>query len=165
MDSKTCTKCGESKPLDEYSKRKSSPDGVRPYCKACANAYNARYRAANRDSILEWQRGYRVTNSERIRADKAEYYRRAEPSIYWEAGCRSRIKRFGIEARIESFTKADLVARYGNECWHCGGPFEQLDHYPIPVSRGGEHSLENCRPSCAACNHDSWSWTAEAVSV
>ena len=49
-----------------------------------------------------------------------------------------------------------LVARYGDACFHCGGDFEELDHFPIPVSQGGPHALDNCRPSCTPCNQRSW---------
>lgn len=35
MTSKTCTKCGEEKPLEEFSKNRKSKDGLRCRCKDC----------------------------------------------------------------------------------------------------------------------------------
>lgn len=59
---KTCTKCGETKPLDHYSKSSIHKDGRRPSCKSCDAAYYAlrrerkvaevrQYRAANKATI------------------------------------------------------------------------------------------------------------------
>jgi len=41
---KTCTKCGETKPLTEFSKHKNSPDGHAWRCKECAKKYSKQYR-------------------------------------------------------------------------------------------------------------------------
>lgn len=187
MDSKQCSKCKTIKPVSEFGKNRRAKDGRTYVCKACNKQYReenrerileskaryrskhkdaiAEYRRANRDRILDLQAQWRAKNEDKIRAEKAEYYKRVDPSRHWESTYRSRTKRFGFVGQLESFTKADLIDRYGDECFHCGGPFEQLDHYPVPVVRGGSHSLENCKPSCAACNHDSWVWSAEQVSV
>jgi len=37
---KTCTKCKEHKPLNEFSKQVDGKDGIRPYCRYCAKVYN-----------------------------------------------------------------------------------------------------------------------------
>lgn len=39
--SKVCKKCITEKPLSEFSKKKASPDGYQPSCKACTRTYNA----------------------------------------------------------------------------------------------------------------------------
>ncbi len=38
-DMKKCNKCGETKPLAEFSKDKKSPDGLRYDCKVCVSEY------------------------------------------------------------------------------------------------------------------------------
>lgn len=35
MTTKTCTRCGETKPTGEYGKRKDRPSGLKSECKAC----------------------------------------------------------------------------------------------------------------------------------
>ena len=145
MDSKTCTKCGETKPLDLFHKNSRAKDGKRPDCKLCVNARNAAWELANRADYL-------AANREQISARAAAYYRNAEPGVFWERTYRQRAKKFGFEPVIESFTREELIARWGDECVHCGGPFEHLDHYVTPVFRGGAHTIENCRPSGAPCN-------------
>lgn len=44
------------------------------------------------------------------------------------------------------------MTRYGNLCWICGGPGEQIDHVK-PLSKGGAHCLANLRPACFRCNN------------
>ena len=34
---KTCTRCGDTKPLDQYGNQAAKPDGKQPHCKACAS--------------------------------------------------------------------------------------------------------------------------------
>lgn len=171
---KTCAGCGETKPLDEFNRRKSSRDGRQSYCRDCTRAYKASHYAANRDEALKYAAQYRTDNWERIselkperdrkyyaahreklRASGADYYS-ANPHLWWKSLAKKRSQWFGTKPTIEDFTRDDVIKRYGEQCFHCGGPFEQLDHYPVPMVRGGDHTLENVKPSCAPCNSKSW---------
>ena len=142
---KTCAKCGDTKPLDEFHRKKSSRDGRRARCKTCLLAQKREYYAANRETLLE----------------RAIEYHAAHPHRSWVAAYQRRAKKYGHPVVIEPFTKDELVARWGDACWHCGGPFEELDHYVTPVARGGTHTIENCRPSCTNCNKKTWTKTNE----
>lgn len=146
-----CTKCGESKPHNEFHRHKRSSDGRQAHCKTCRKAH----RTANRDAIAEKQRAYHAENQEAERR-RVHAYGKTNPHKSWERHYRQRVRRFGFEPVVESFTRDELIARYGDQCWHCGGNFDELDHHPVPVSRGGPHRIDNCRPSCGPCNHDSW---------
>ena len=79
-------------------------------------------------------------------------YNKKNPHI----GRNKRARRRAIitQATIVPFTQEQLKARlsmFGNHCWMCGGPFEEIDHV-IPLSKGGLHTLSNLRPSCIKCN-------------
>lgn len=119
--------------------------------------YKAEYRQANRKAILARQAEYRARPE--VKASTSAYgakYRAANPHVGWERRARQRAHRHGHSITVESFTREDLTEMYGNACWHCGGEFEELDHYPTPISRGGHHVIENCKPSCTPCNQKSW---------
>lgn len=150
-DSKTCTKCGVEKLLQEFGTNKRVKNGRRSDCKECSKAYARAYQSANRDRVNAYNQKCYAANRGKRKARNREY-RSANPHTAWESNYRMRARKFGVEPVIESFTRADLVAAYGDACAHCGGPFEHLDHYPVAVALGGAHSLDNCRPSCAACN-------------
>jgi Recombination endonuclease VII len=53
---KTCTKCGESKPLEAFNARNRSPDGLRQDCRSCHTARTRANYLANRESRLEYKR-------------------------------------------------------------------------------------------------------------
>lgn len=64
---KRCTKCGEFKTREEFSRNKNAKDGLQNQCKAC----NRGYAIANKERISERARKYRAANKER----QAEYSR------------------------------------------------------------------------------------------
>ena len=150
---RTCAKCKETKPLNEYYSSKDCKGGRRGTCKTCELARQAEYHAKSeikaRRAEYRAER-YSVTRDKEI-AQSLEY-QAANPHIGWEARFRYRARQYGFDPVIESFTRDELIARWGDACVHCGGAFEQLDHAVIPVRDGGVHSLENCRPSCLHCN-------------
>lgn len=182
---KQCRTCGESKPYSEYHKHQGMKDGRRSDCKACRGEYfakrNARpeikarnaengskWYAENREHVRARSAKWHAENRDAVLARQAEYWRSAEgkkryaeycaahPHIKWESSYRQRAKRFGFAPVVENFTRDELMARWGPDCWHCGGTFEELDHWPLPISRGGAHSLDNCVPSSRDCNQRSW---------
>ena len=68
--SKTCTKCGETKPLDDFHRNKTGAGGRRPDCKECVREYARRYYEENRDKVRERQRRYREENRDIINQEK-----------------------------------------------------------------------------------------------
>lgn len=111
----------------------------------------AAYRVTNKEAIASADKAYRLANLEKLRAWKRQHYA-ANPHLCWQGLYRRRALRFGFKPEVEDFTKADVIARYGDSCVYCEtGAFEHLDH-ATPVSKGGPHTIDNVRPSCAACN-------------
>ena len=85
---KTCTKCGEAKPLEEFYADKRATDGRISRCKPCHNEANRasrgknpepsrasarRYKAKNRDAVLEQTRQWKALNVEHRRAYQRAY--------------------------------------------------------------------------------------------
>ena len=54
---KRCTRCGETKSVDGFSRDRSKRDGLLPQCKECRHAY----REAHREEIRAKDRAYRRT--------------------------------------------------------------------------------------------------------
>ena len=105
---KECTKCGETKPVSEYSKYKSAPDGYQYYCKSCRRKYYQnnkecmskwakkyyqtnkehtlkrakKYREANKERIRKHDKEYYEANKERIRKHKKEYHQKLPAAVY-----------------------------------------------------------------------------------
>ena len=183
--SKYCTRCGETKPLNEYHKDRSKRDGHCAYCKPCVIAYVRKYQKdnpervaeasreyreahrtelsekqrqryyANREKVLDYMRDYRRENREEV-AERKRKWAAENPHLRWVGTYRQRCKANGLDPHIEDFTRADVINRYGDSCAYCRGEFQELDHY-VPVSKGGTHTLDNVRPSCTRCNRSKMS--------
>lgn len=59
---KKCTRCGETKPLDGFHRDKSNKDGLYVYCKVCACAKTAAWKAVDPQRSSESQRRSRQKN-------------------------------------------------------------------------------------------------------
>ena len=71
--SKTCTKCGETKSLDDFHRNKGGVDGRHSRCKECRRERNRRYHEENRDKRLEYSRRYHEENRDKVRERKRRY--------------------------------------------------------------------------------------------
>lgn len=177
---KTCSKCKRSKPLDDFHRNRTTKDGRTSRCKECAIAIATTWNRDNHAKHLAASRKHYSANSERIlqeRKDKAdpealrvyqrdwnkanlekrramnERWRKANPDKNRAKTARRRALQ--LSATTEDFTQEELLASYVARgytgCVYCSGPYEQDDHF-YPLSRGGEHSIRNLVPACAACN-------------
>jgi hypothetical protein len=85
-----CSKCHVEKTVDEFSYRRTSPDGLHQWCKACNSAYQAAYRAANRDRLTQQKRDY-YTNVWSKDPDRRK--RHNEYSLRWSKDNADRCRR------------------------------------------------------------------------
>lgn len=94
----------------------------------------------NKDKIREDKRKVRRANRERYNQyfQKAAHKRRAQEK--------------GLEA---SFTRLDwerALKHFNNSCAYCGAKGNLTKEHFIPVSNGGEYSVNNIIPVCRSCN-------------
>ena len=64
---KTCTKCGETKPLGGFHRNRSSADGRVSWCRECVAESKRRWYEENRDKVLERKRRYHEENRDKVR--------------------------------------------------------------------------------------------------
>ncbi len=80
---KQCTKCGETKSLSEFHKKKGSRYGVHCHCKPCRTVIRKQYHADNSERLNEYNRQYHKNNAAHINARKTQYEKeRLSPAIY-----------------------------------------------------------------------------------
>lgn len=72
---KTCTKCGEEKPLDKFHRESRARDGRRSDCKDCVNRRNRKWRRENPEVVAECDRRWRKANREHVRKYRRRHYR------------------------------------------------------------------------------------------
>lgn len=161
---KTCTRCGESKPLVEFHRDARRRDGRRLTCKACrvaesrreyvanpdrAKASAARWHRANPEAAAASQRRYR--DSAKWRATRAAWNERTDkrakdrdayarnPAPYKaRARARQAITR-GVDA--ERFEHEEIFERDGWRCGICGDPIDPALAFPDPGSASLDHVI------------------------
>jgi len=69
---KTCSKCGETKPLADFHKKRTSKDGHNSQCKACNTAASVAWQQANPEKAakrkLDWYRRNKQDVDQRVNA-------------------------------------------------------------------------------------------------
>lgn len=157
---KTCGKCGETKPLDGFSKDRRAKDGVQSKCKTC----NKAYREANAEKIAATKKKWEQANPEKGRAAQAKYYqknpkRRAVIQRRWNDANRDKVNATASRRRTRKagngvylILDKEIRRLYASPCVACGATENiQLDHI-IPVIKGGTTSIGNSQPLCKSCN-------------
>lgn len=71
---KTCTKCGEDKPLDEFKRDVRYKGGRVNWCRCCLREYNRQRRKANPEKARDAARRYWARNVEKERERGRRYY-------------------------------------------------------------------------------------------
>jgi 5-methylcytosine-specific restriction endonuclease McrA len=144
---KFCPTCKLSKDISCFSKNSKRKDLLDWQCKLCfknkyilnknkINLKNQEYYTNNKKSVLEKQKVWRSKNLQSILL-------------------RNRARRIKLSKylRISQKEINNLIARYNYCCYYCRKNLVKMhmDHY-IPLSKGGDHIIENIVPSCNKCN-------------
>lgn len=172
LPSKTCTKCGQSKSLDEFHNEPKSSDGKAWYCKACIKAYNAA-RAVQPKIVLAEKACRKCGVPKAIeefgfdKSTKDGYATRCFKKAFinaqntarhaarqWEHHNHST----DIIAGVNDLSTAqvlELRLAYASLCQYCEKLLEEGQHsidHVFPLSRGGPNTLSNVVLACRACN-------------
>ena len=113
--SKTCSKCGEEKLLDEFSADKSGKCGRKSHCKLCV----IKYYQANKEKINKRSRGHYKNNKEKILEQKKQYGQANKEKIseyhkqYGQAN-KEKIKQYK-QANKEKINKRERTRRKNDE--------------------------------------------------
>lgn len=169
IGTKICGRCKDEKPLTEFGRRKSTPDGFCYCCKPCWNTkvkgqaqyadwdYWRRWRSRNRDKVRNSDKarnsGGKV-DPVKARARKRKWMAK-NPGYNIAYVTRYRSRKRGV--KCVPYTPAQVQAKisyWGWRCWICkeiiSGPVD-MDHVK-PISKGGPDCLANLRPACGPCN-------------
>ena len=74
METKTCSKCGETKELSHFNSDKSKADGKYPSCRDCKKNTDKEYRTKNLEKKRSKDREYYKENSEVIKKRANDWY-------------------------------------------------------------------------------------------
>ena len=149
MSVKACSKCGEVKPLEDYSPDKQNKDGRQSACKTCKAASQRAYRKANPEKEAARKRAYQQANKEKATATKRAW-RQANPEKANAAQERRRARKEGNGVYL--VTGKEMARLYASPCAECGSTENIEADHVVPISRGGQHSIGNLQALCRSCN-------------
>jgi 5-methylcytosine-specific restriction endonuclease McrA len=126
---KTCTRCGEVKSHESFSRAAQKNDGLQPYCKVCVRDYNRK----NKRTVYE--------------------YKRRDATRYREYAALGASRRRARRRNVphEPYSRSELFERWGYLCCYCDAPATDVEHIK-PISRGGADALHNLTVACSSCN-------------
>jgi len=133
MITKICNKCKIEKPIETFSRDKTTRDGLQRKCKECdaeysknhkpeRKAYNTEYSKNHKNKKAECDAEYRRINNKEIKIKKAKYY-----EIY-----KNKIKANVLKYRRD--VRLEVIIHYSNgtmQCKYCGEKhieFLEMDH-------------------------------------
>lgn len=162
---KLCSKCGRSKPLNEFHKDKLAKSWYGRICKECERKY-ATIKRRERESEYKYRREVNLKYNRRYnrnhKDEKREYGRKYRQT---EAGCiickicahrrRARRVRAGGDG-ISAEQWQRIIKKQKHRCNMCGKRFSKIrvpsmDHI-VPISKSGDHDASNIQALCRSCN-------------
>jgi hypothetical protein len=70
---KTCPKCGEEKPKEEFYKDKRTKDGCHYCCKSCVREHHRKWASEHKGERKEYNRKWHIENRESVREKNREW--------------------------------------------------------------------------------------------
>lgn len=175
--SKTCTKCGETKPIIEFYKNRTCKDGHSPWCKACDKEKGRKWQKANPEKVNKKNRKWQKANREKVN-EAAKKWRKANPEKINRKKARERAQKWrkenserkAIDVKNRKIKKKNIKGIYtekdiqrlfsqqGGLCNTCGKKLIRyrkkqyhVDHIK-PLSKGGSNRPDNLQLLCPFCN-------------
>jgi len=152
--------CKECNRAYQQANRQANAEKIAEYQKAYQQAnteklvYQKRaYYQANAEKLAEYQKAYQQANPEKI-AERVKVYQKTPTYKASQKNARHKRRTITKQGDVTTQQLLDLTTK-AKECYWCNTSLKNksthIDHY-IPLSKGGEHTLNNLVVSCSKCN-------------
>lgn len=113
--------------------------------------YTRRYYQENKEKVSQYQKQCRENNREKFNERNRKWCRK-NPEKIKARGQRRKAKKIGLIATLTDKQWEQIKQYFNNRCAYCGKELDlQQDHF-IPLSKGGEYTINNIIPACRSCN-------------
>jgi hypothetical protein len=98
METKTCTKCEQDKPIDQFPIRKQKGrTGRHSWCEECYTIYKKEYWAKNKKVLSAKKKDWYKNNATKNKEQMKLYYSKSDKSVWRDKCWASKLKRqFGL---------------------------------------------------------------------
>jgi 5-methylcytosine-specific restriction endonuclease McrA len=165
---KTCSKCGQTKFVLEFTTDKEATTGRSSACHTCEaqrmKEYEKNKRAQRDETFLEKDREKSRRKHERKKESINERHRvwhknNQDKRHIYANNRRARTKNAAGQITAQEFI--ELCAAYGNICLCCKEQKPLTADHVIPLSCGGSNSIDNIQPLCSTCNSKKFTKTID----
>lgn len=156
MISKTCNACNVPKPLDQFYKDKSQPDGHRCRCKACEKAKQAAYRAEHRNRFNA--RRTAAYNADAELREQAAACKRSPKGKFTNYKSSAKKRNLTFDLTMDEF-----MSFWQGNCNYCGDQIATVGIDRVDSDIG--YTLDNCVPCCKRCNEIKMAHSVEETNM
>lgn len=158
---KICPICKRELPftLEYFARKIKGTDILNSQCRECKNIEKRKYRKSetNLEKGREYQKAYFLKNKDKeLLRYKEQYHKRKNTEQYKEnkkaRDQRRRAVKNGTYADYSIKEWEECKEHFNHQCAYCGGKTELSQDHFIPLSKGGELTINNAIPSCKKCN-------------
>ena len=146
---KRCTKCGETKPLNDFTRDGDAKDGKAYQCRECVRDTRSKKYAADPEKGREVVRQWRKANIEKCR-EQAKARRKANPEKARESyrrWCKKHPEMFReIARKRRDKNYANLAKKFGPTCLDCRAelPMQIFEYHHLdPTTKNGNLKVPN----------------------
>ena len=161
-----CRECKKQYKLDNKEKIKISKKKYREFNKEKIKEKDKKYYSDNIEKIKSRQKQYRYKNKERISKQYKVYYQtnKQHKKEYLkqyvlknkEKFRIKNLKRYSLKKSLPSTLTIEqwkeIKSKFNNKCAYCGRELPLAQEHFIPLSKGGEYTVNNIIPACKSCN-------------
>lgn len=134
---KQCYQCGVTKLTSQFSKHKSSKDGLQPKCRQCDAQINREWRERNAEKR-------RLYHAQDRFVEARKRYKKEKPEVIRLSDQRRRARKYGADLELTDTEKRTVSLLYSrrDELTEWSGIRFEVDHI-VPLSKGGRHHPSN----------------------
>jgi 5-methylcytosine-specific restriction endonuclease McrA len=159
---KVCSKCKESKSLDQFYRSRTGKYSVTSYCKECfkkvSREYNNKNKDRDKDKRSKYMKEYQNNNRDKISKHNKKYRKTEKGKLMRRINSQNRHYRKKYNTNSgDKLTKENIkyLTEVYKQCAYCNTELTsentQIDHIH-PLSKEGSHSIDNVVLACKECN-------------
>lgn len=162
-----CVKCGQLLPIEEFkTEGKVQEKFLRWFCTSCKKRYEIDYAERHKEEIAEkrrlhveemaqnrreYTRCYTIANIEKITEYHRQYARLNKEKVKIN-GHNYRSRKLSLPSTLTETQWDNIKQHFNNRCAYCGRKSPLAQEHFLPISKGGEYTINNIIPSCKSCN-------------
>lgn len=121
--SKTCNRCGQTKPAEAFGKNKNQASGLQYLCKSCVSARVKAYRKLKPEKVAAYSKKYRQADPQKYAAKSKEYRKQNPKAVarYKQAYRSANLAKIAATAKRWHEKNSDKSS-LDKKAWHLANP-------------------------------------------